>query len=164
MRTTKILIVLGLISLFAGTGIHYIVDHSGQMAIMDTTQAPGQAAAVDVFVPPANLVHCGESTMSKTGKLINQEAYACFEQHLLNCAPADFVAVVDGGNIKYSRTIMERQGQQCMVRESYLSIAKHDLIGKGMTCAYNPMLPMTQEINYRNCTGALRDELFNRLP
>ncbi len=164
MKAITIISALGVAALVGGVGLHYAVDQGSHVVLRESIQPQTTAAAVDTFTPPANVVHCGEAALLKNGKLSNQEAFDCFQQHLLNCSPADFIAVRDNGNIKYSRTIIEAKGPQCMVREAYIAIAKTDLVGKGMTCAYNPLLPLSQEINYRSCVGILRDELFNQLP
>jgi len=158
MRTFNIIIIVGLIALIGGVGIRYSLE-SGKAVPVN-----GQASVISTVLEDANIPHCGEAIMSEKGVLSDQQPYMCFARHLQECSPADFIAVIDSGNIKYSRTIKELRDGQCFVKESYTAVAKKDLIGKSMLCAYDPKLPLSQEINYRNCTGELRDELFNRLP
>lgn len=164
MKKILIFIFIGLAAIAGGVGVHYATSRVDSVrVVVDLPKEAVQASVAEVFTPPLNVVHCGESAMLKNGKLTDQKAYDCFEQYLRSCSPADFVAITENGNIKYLRTIIESRSGTCLVREAYLAIAKADLIGKSMTCAYNPTLPFTQVINYRNCVGTLRDELFNRL-
>lgn len=158
MRNFKIVAVAGFLVLLGGVGVRYAVER-GSMGGRATEMAASALSMVE-----SGVVLCGEARMSAVGELANQQPYLCFAQHLRECSPANLVASVEQGKIKYSRTIQDLRNGRCMVREVYTAIAKPDLIGKSMLCAYDPNLSLDQPINYRDCTGELRDELFNRLP